>query len=314
MSMTLPDAVRMKIETILDHRSIQAQREGAIFFGVRFIAEASAASVAPPAAYCLVVDLSAPSAAVLAQEFIRHLPTNADMGIVVFGETAEVVHEMGGIADKGALQSFIASLEPAPATGDLSAAWMLARNEMRRASHSKRKIIFLTNRKQPGEMSDENSLKSLALQASEEGIAVSEVNLAYSAREVIVCGLGALQPVAVRNLRLRLKLLDFCDAVEPLGKHLAVSDGAWLQYSIDDLLAGEDRTLCFNLRVPELPCIDNQPVASLENEALLEMEILYDEVSAQGIQSKTYRQTIHALAAQAMGTTTFSDAESESPK
>jgi hypothetical protein len=123
---------------------------------------------------------------------------------------------------------------------------------------------------------------------------------------IVLGELGALRPTAAQNVRLRLRRLDFCDGIEPLGehRHSAEEIGAGVvEYSIPDLLAGEERTICFNLEVPTLPAIDDQPFDSLENEALLDLEVSYNLIEPRAIRSERFWQRVQIARAQAPGST-----------
>ena len=76
-----------------------------------------------------------------------------------------------------------------------------------------------------------------------------------------------------------MKTLDFCERFGQL------SDYAWtrlpddqIEFSIGDLVSEEDRVMVLLTEVLPLPVINGQPVASLEGEKLLELEVLWDEI------------------------------------
>jgi hypothetical protein len=68
---------------------------------------------------------------------------------------------------------------------------------------------------------------------------------------------------------------------------------------LGDLVSEEERAIVFALEalpIPSLP--DGSPTASLEGEALLEVEILYDEITSDGVTSTKEQRTIRVLAVQ----------------
>ena len=65
-----------------------------------------------------------------------------------------------------------------------------------------------------------------------------------------------------------------------------------------DLVSGEERIVVFALSVLPLPTVGGQPVVSLEGEQLLELELAYDEIAADGISSKTFTQIIRIQSTQ----------------
>jgi Ca-activated chloride channel homolog len=109
--------------------------------------------------------------------------------------------------------------------------------------------------------------------------------------------LDGLQKLAVQNLRVRLKRLDFCESFDLLSGYPSVDlpDGR-KEFAVGDLVSDEERILCFALEVLPLPWVRGAPVASLEGEKLLELEILYDEIGASGIVSKTHQQLVRIQA------------------
>src|SRR6185369_3301954 len=89
--------------------------------------------------------------------------------------------------------------------------------------------------------------------------------------------LEGLQRIAVQNLRVRVKLLDFCDGYICLGEYPFVDlpDGR-REFGIGDLVSEEERIVVFALSVLPLPNVQGQPVVSLQGERLFEVEIAYE--------------------------------------
>jgi Ca-activated chloride channel family protein len=314
----------MKIETILDHQTILENRRSTVFFAVRLAADRLGTESAPPAAYCIVLDHSSSIdervfalARRFAQELVRHLPEAAQFALVALDDSASALVDIAPVADKPALQAMIATIQQSDFGSNLSAGWLLAREQLRNAPPGlPRKILILTDGEHTAGVRDENLLMALAKQCTTEGIAVSTVNLsgancgllaeiaelgggAYHAAltgenvlQIVAAEIGGLAPVAAQNVRVRIKGLDFCEGIEPLGFEIRESSAGWLTFAVGDLLSAEERTLCFNLTVPILPCIEDQPCASLASEALLDLEIGYEAVTPTGIFSKSFADTI----------------------
>jgi hypothetical protein len=68
-----------------------------------------------------------------------------------------------------------------------------------------------------------------------------------------------------------------------------------VEFSIGDLVSQEDRILVLLMEVLPLPLLNGQPVASLEGEKLLELEILWDEIGEKEIKSCRHEQLIRVL-------------------
>src|SRR4051812_16560984 len=98
MSITHGHSRGMKMEMMLDHQTILENRQGRVFFGVRLQGEAIAEAEEERGAYLFVLDRSHSMsgeaielARVAVARIIRHLPSNAQVGIVAFDEVAECV-------------------------------------------------------------------------------------------------------------------------------------------------------------------------------------------------------------------------------
>lgn len=311
----------MKIETILDHQTILENRRPQAFFAVRFQAPELPTPSTAPAAYCLVLDQSASiddHARDLARRFaiqlIRHLPANALLSIVTFHEAAEAIFDLASVPDKPALQALINNIDYLDYGTNLSAALLLAREQLHHAPRAvaSKKILLLTDGEHTAGVRDENILEQIAVDCQALGIQITTLHLGHTnpafmdrisstyhpnltgenLLNIVAQELGALQPIAAQNVRLRVKPLEFCEKIEPLGFAQSERSDGWLTYAIGDMLSNEERTLCFNLTVPLLPCIDDQPCASLANEALLELEAGYEAITSNTVTPKTFSATI----------------------
>jgi hypothetical protein len=310
----------MKIETILDHQTILENRRPQAFFGVRFQAPELTAPSPPATAYCIVLDQSASiehHAFELARRFIiqliRHLPSNALLSIITFHETAESIYDLATVADKSALQALVNDIESIDYGTNLSAALLLAREQLHYAPAGvAKKMLLFTDGEHTAGVRDEKLLQQITVDCQAQGIHITTLHLGHTnpafmdrisstyhadlAGEnllpVLAQELGALQPIAALNVRLRLKPLEFCESIEPLGIAATERSNGWHTFAIGEMLSNEERTVCFNLSIPILPCIDDLPCASLANEALLELEAGYEIVTETAITPKVFSTTV----------------------
>ncbi|HUS37472.1 MAG TPA: vWA domain-containing protein [Verrucomicrobiae bacterium] len=326
----------MKIETILDHQTIFENRRPEALFLVQFVAPDAAGNLPPdPAAYCLVWDRSASidehefaTAHRFVTQFIRHLPANALFSLITFHEAADALVDLGPVTDKAGLLALLNETTQIDFGTNLSAALLLAKEQLNQAPEecAVRKIILLTDCEHTCGIRDEDLLEQIARGCNAQGIHISTIhftnsNIALIDRisaqvyphlrgenllRIVESELGGLQPLAAQNVRVRLKPLDFCERVTPLGFVFSERSDGWLTYALGDMLAGEERTVCCNLTIPLLPCIDDKPCASLANEALVELEAGYEAITAEGVSPKVFRTTVRIPA---MSNTTYPTSE-----
>jgi Ca-activated chloride channel family protein len=112
--------------------------------------------------------------------------------------------------------------------------------------------------------------------------------------------LEGLMSIASQNVRLRLKPLDFCHQFASLGSlpHVLLPDKRW-EFHIGDLVSDEERWAVFALDVLSLPIgADGRPVASLEGEPLIEVEVVWDELGETEVTSHTHQQIVRIQAVQ----------------
>jgi hypothetical protein len=114
---------------------------------------------------------------------------------------------------------------------------------------------------------------------------------------IFAAELEGLQNLAVQNLRVRIKRLDFCERFALLGNYpmVPLPDGRH-EIALGDLTGDEERIVCFALEVLPLPWVDGKPVASLEGEKLLEVEFQYDELQDQSVRSRTESRVVRIQA------------------
>lgn len=323
----------MKLEILLDHLGIVNNKPN-ILFGAILKAGPARGPLPLPAVYCLLIDKSASMfgapldlAKAFTREFIRHLPANALLAIVTFEDSAEILFELDEIDDeKQVVECIAGGIECGNGASNFSGGWLFAREVLAEApAEYQRRLIFLTDGEQTEGISDNRILERIAAECHREGIGVATVacgeantpllaQLALAAgghfhearsnedlHRIVAAELGGLLPVAAQNIRLRLKRLEYCDSIEPLGDHrdhAAEMGPHTVEYQVRDLLAGEERSVCFNLQVASFPCVEGEPHLTLEGEPLLELELLYDAVTPEGVEFMSASQVIYAEKAQ----------------
>ena len=318
----------MNTNVQLDYQAILANSARPVHLAFQFTAPATAGHRERPIAFSLVLDRSGsmqgpPMDAALraAKVVVQNLRREDSFSLVIFDDTAEVVIPMGPVINKQNVCDRIDGIHTGGTT-NLTGGWMLGRDELRGTpTGTMRRQLLLTdgllNRgiiepsqvKQVvtdglerdgirtstlgfGDGYNEDLLSTLA-QAT--GGAFYDANLADKLPEIFNSELEGLQKVAVQNLRLRFKALAFVDGIRSLGNYHEVKlpDGR-SEYPVGDLMAEEERVSVFALSVLPIPLIASTatPAASLDGEELVEVEILYDEISPTGITSHSERHTI----------------------
>ena len=325
----------MKIETHLDHQPVLANQARPVFFAVRINADALAAPRPRPAAFCLVLDRSgsmtgpplehAKQAAALA---VKHLRAGDHFALVTFETNAQVVVPLQTVKDKPAVQSAIANIGPDGNT-NLSGGWLLGRDELRKApADAARRLLLLSDGHLNSGIVEPAAVQRLVAAGLEHdtirtaclgfGSTYNEDLMAELARStngtfydanspeklpaIFTAELDGLQRLAAQNVRLRLKRLDFCESLVALGEYPVVQlpDGSY-EFALGDFVSDEERVVCFALEVLPLPCINNQPVTTLEGEDLLALEVVCDELTADSVVSRTFTQKIRIQATQDPG-------------
>jgi len=322
----------MKITSHLDYEVILANRACPVHFALRFEAPHLGQARPRPAAFCLVLDRSgsmegpplakAKAAALLA---VRNLRPEDHFGLVVFDDEAQVRIPFQPAKQKEAFLRLIEGIQTGGCT-NLTGGWMLGRDELKKAAEgASRRLLLLSDgllnrgvtdptavrqvvaaglEKQNvrtsclgfGENYDEDLMTNLA-QAT--GGQFYDADSPEKFPAIFEAELEGLQKITVQNLRVRLRRLDFCESLQPLGNYPAVErPEGWVEYSLGDLISDEDRVACFGLNVLPLPWVAGRPVVSLEGERLLEIEVLYDEIGESEITSHTVDQVVRIQATQ----------------
>ena len=325
----------MKIETHLDHQTILANQARPVFFAVRITADCLTQPRPRPAAFCLVLDRSgsmagpplehAKQAAALA---VKHLRAGDHFSLVTFESDAQVVIPLQTVKDKPAVQQAIADIRAADST-NLSGGWLLGRDELRKAPPGvARRLLLLSDGHLNAGIVEPAAVQQFVAAGLEHdhirtaclgfGDGYNEDLMAELARStngafydadspeklpgIFTAELDGLQRLAAQNVRLRLKRLDFCESMVPLGQYPATElpDGSW-EFALGDFVSEEERVVCFALEVLPLPCINNQPVTTLEGEELLGLEVAFDELTAASVVSRTFTQKVRIQATQDPG-------------
>ena len=322
----------MKINTSLDYEVILANRPCPVFFALQFEAPSLIQARPRPAAFCLVLDRSgsmqgrplekAKEAAKLA---VRNLRPEDNFSLVVFDQAAQVlVPSQSATAREASLRA----IEAIQAGGNtnLTGGWSLGRDELKKTPEaaSRRLLLLSDGLLNHGIVEPEVVRRVVAAGLEAHGIRTSCLGFGDSYNEDLLSALSqvtggqfydaespeklpaifeseleGLQKICVQNLRLRIRTLDFCESLEPLGSYPAVGrPERWTEYSLGELVSGESRVVCFALGVLPLPCVQGKPVVSLEGERLLDLEVLYDEITEKEIISRTFSQVVRIQATQ----------------
>ncbi len=322
----------MKTELLLDHATILANQARPIHFALRFTADEVAVAARRPAAFCVVLDRSGSMegrplehALTATRTAIKNLRKEDHFAFVVFDDAAQVVVPLAVATAKTAWRNAVNAIKDGGGT-NLTAGWMLGRDELAKAPEGfSRRLLLLTDGQLNVGIVDPVQVQGIAASGLErQGVRTSCLGFGDGYNETLLGALAkatngdfhdadspeklpaifaheldGLQALAVQNLRVRLKRLDFCEQIFGLNDYpfVTLPDGR-TEISIGDLVSEEERVAVFALEVLPLPLLNGQPVASLEGEALLDVELAWDEISATGIASKTWSQIVRVQATQ----------------
>jgi Ca-activated chloride channel homolog len=325
----------MKIDCQLDYRTVLANQAQPVHAVLKLTAEKRTSERKSPLAFCAVLDRSGSmkgkpleEAKKACETVVRHLGTQDWFGLVIFDSEAQVLFPLQKVSRKDALLAKIQTITDGGST-NLTGGWMLGRDELKKAPPEiSRRILLLTDGHLNAGIVDpvqveriitggleadrvrttclgfgdeylEDLLRQLAKVSGGDFYDVdSPEKLPIIFREV----LQGLQQTSAQNVRVRIQPLDFCEALLQLSDYpvTQLPDGR-VELAIGDLISEEDRVLVLLAQVLPLPLLNGRPVASLEGEKLLELEILWDEIGGQEIKSCRHEQVIRILAAQDPG-------------
>jgi Ca-activated chloride channel homolog len=318
----------MQTSVQLDYHAILANSSQPVHLVLNFTAPAVGAARDHAIALSLVIDRSGsmsgePLAAAkkAAQAVVKNLRAGDSFGLVTFDDTAEVVIPMGQVTRKQEAYAIIDRISPGGST-NLTGGWMLGRDALRESPpQSIRRLLLLTDGQMNVGVVDPGRVKQsvsdgwesshirtstlgfgdgyaedlLADLAGATGGAFYDANSADQLPAIFAAELDGLQQIAVQNLRVRIKPLDFVDGLTSLGGYQAVTlpDGR-REFAIGDLTAEEERVAVFALAVLPIPLLagSDEPAANLDGETLVELELLYDEFGANGVRSVTEAHTV----------------------
>lgn len=323
----------MKIQTQLDHSTILANQGCPVHLALELTAPFAEAGERRPMAFCAILDRSGSMAGrALAhaksacEGIIRNLRASDQFALIAFDDTAEVVLPMATVRDKARAIEKVRRIQDRGCT-NLCAGWMLGRDELRKTAdtNARRTLLLsdgLLNRgiiDQPeisrivsdglersqirtstlgfGDSYDENLLENLA---TASGGNFYDANSPEKLPAIFESELEGLQRTACQNVRIRVRKLDFCEAwtLYAAFRSIPLPDGR-VEIALGDLTSDESATLAFHLDVLPLPLLpDGTAAATLEGERLLELEILWDDLTSPSLASRTHTQTIRILPTQ----------------
>jgi Ca-activated chloride channel homolog len=323
----------MKTDCHLDYETVLCGRAEVVHLALVFKAEKQASARQTPFAFGLVIDNSgsmagrpleyAKSAATMV---LKHLRDDDRFGLVVFSDSARTVIPLQVASDKARLQAAIADIRDEGST-NLTAGWMLGRDEVAKAPAGvPRKLLLLTDGHLNQGIVEPAQVRQIVGSGLEkERIRTSCLGFGDGYNEDLLDELskaasGALHDAAspekfpaifrqelesllalsAQNLRVRIRKLHYCSGLGLLSDYpvVALPEGG-IEIMVGDLVSEEQRVLVLALEVlPIPPLADGQPAASIEGEALLDIELAYDEITEVGITSKTEQRTIRLVAVQ----------------
>ena len=248
------------------------------------------------------------------------------VALVVFSESARTIIPLQTGKNRAALHAQIDAIQPEGLT-NLMAGWMLGRDELEKAPAAiPRKLLLLTDGHLNAGITELGQIVPLITDATKNrqirtsclgfGDHYNEDLLAtistvgtgamHDATEpetfqkIFMLELESLLALSVQNLRVRVRKLQYCDRFGVVSSYTVLErpEGVF-EITIGDLVSEEERVLVLVLEVLPLPLMgDGLPVASLEGEALLDLEIAYDEITEEGVQSRVEQRTIRISAVQ----------------
>jgi Ca-activated chloride channel homolog len=320
----------MKINLQLDYRTILANQARPVHFALQFQAENTAVPRPKAAAFCVVLDRSGSMAGKPLEQAkeatcvaIRNMRREDYFGLVLFESNATVAIPLQQCQQKQPLIDLVKKIVTFGST-NLTGGWMLGRDELKKVplDASKRLLLLSDGLLNVGIIEPVQVRQIVASGLESDSIRTSSLGFGDNYDEKLLADLAGatngqfydadspeqlpaifaqeldgLQKLAVQNLRVRIKRLDFCDSFELLSVYPCVDlpDGR-KEFAIGDLVSDEERIVCFALEVLPLPWVQGAPVVSLEGERLLELEVQYDEMGDSGIASRTQRQIVRIQA------------------
>lgn len=323
----------MKIDCQLDYNRILEGHSETVHLAIIFKADKQPGERGKPFAFEIVLDNSgsmtgAPleHARDAAKMVVRHLRAEDRFGLVVFSDSARTVVPFHPAENKAAIEQLISNIQPEGST-NLTGGWMLGRDEVRQAPEGfPRKLLLLTDghlnvgivdppqvaqivnaglqqdavRTSCLGFSDAYNEDLLAALAQNGGGALHDADSPENFPAIFQQELESLLKLSVQNLRVRIRRLHYCSGVELYSGYpfVPLFDGG-IEIAVGDLVSEEERALVLALEVLPLPKLpDDQPIATLRGEALLDLEFLFDEIRPDGVVSRKEQHTVRVLPAQ----------------
>jgi Ca-activated chloride channel homolog len=323
----------MKIEALLDYETVLANRGCPVHLALRFTAPPVASDRTRPIAFCLVIDRSGSMEGVpleaakeAARLVVRNLRKSDYFSLAVFDDTAQVVAPLQCVENRQALLVAIDAIRPGGST-NLTGGWMLGRDELQKApADLPRRLLLLTDGQLNVGIVEPEAVRQvvaaglerhhistsclgfgdgynedlLALLANASNAHYYDANSPEQLPAIFEAELEGLQALAVQNLRVRLKRLDFCDSLAVLADYPCVHwAGGSLEITVGSLVSEEERTLLVAMEIPPIPLVGGgKPAADLEGERLVEVEVLYDRLQPDQVISHRWRQVVRVLPVQ----------------
>ncbi|MCX6976477.1 MAG: VWA domain-containing protein [Verrucomicrobia bacterium] len=323
----------MKTNCHLDYESILHGRAEVVHLAISFRAEKQLSGRSQPFAFGLVIDNSGSmgghpleQAKAAAKMVLSNLREDDLVALVVFSESARTIIPLQTGTNRAALHAQIDAIQPEGST-NLMAGWMLGRDELEKSPGGiPRKLLLLTDGHLNAGITELGQIVPLITDATKNrqirtsclgfGDHYNEDLLAtistvgtgamHDATEpeafqkIFMLELESLLALSVQNLRVRVRKLQYCDRFGVVSSYTVLErpEGVF-EITIGDLVSEEERVLVLVLEVLPLPLMgDGLPVASLEGEALLDLEIAYDEITEEGVHSRVEQRTIRISAVQ----------------
>jgi Ca-activated chloride channel homolog len=322
----------MKINCQLDYQTILRNQAQPVHVVVKLTAERIELQQRNPLAFCVVLDRSGSMAGKpleharkACEVIVKNLRSEDHFSVVVFDDEAQVVVPLQQVKSKDTMIQVIRQIQDAGST-NLTAGWMLGRDELKKApSGTQRRLLLLTDGHLNAGIVDPGQVERIVASGLEKdmvrtsclgfGSNYSEDVLRQLAKAsggdfhdadspeklpvIFKAELQGLQQITAQNVRMRVKMLDFCERCGQLSDYTytRLPDDR-IEFYIGDLVSQEDRILVLLMEVLPLPLLNGQPVASLEGEKLLDLEILWDEIEEKEIKSCRHQQLIRVLGTQ----------------
>jgi len=316
----------MKIDCQLDYKTILSNQAQPVHLVTRLTAEHTEIERKDPLAFCVVLDRSGSMSgtpleyALKACEIVvKNLRKDDLFSLVVFDDTAQVLVPFQPIKNKAAVLNTIRKIHTGGST-NLTAGWMLGRDELKKApANVRRRLLLLSDGQLNQGITELGQVSHIVAGGLEhDKVRTSCLGFGDGYNEELLSELAkvtggdfhdadspeklplifkeeleGLQKISAQNVRLRFKRLTFCERWGQLSDYpVTFLPDDRVEIAVGDLVSDEERVLVLLLEVLPLPLINGEPAASLEGEGLLEMHVLWDEIGEKEITSCRHEQLI----------------------